>query len=54
MPWEQDFVNNFSRAYRYYYWFTDGRRNSADELRAKFGSEAEIKMPLPLADPPET
>ena len=47
--WECQFIVSFMRDGRSV-WFTPGRRESADKMRMKYGSEPEISLPFPLAE----
>jgi len=49
--WEKGFVASFRMATRPTLWFTAGRRESVDKMRMLYGSEPEIAMPFPLAEP---
>ena len=47
--WELQFTGSYRSSSRPGLWFTPARRQAVDRMRNKYGSLADINMPLPLA-----
>ena len=47
--WEMRFTGSYRSSSRPGLWFTPARRQAVDRMRNKYGSLADINMPLPLA-----
>lgn len=47
-PWEVDFVDTFNRSYRYWQFFTEGRRVATDRMWMNYGNFPEVGMPFPV------